>query len=184
MIVHFSAHISKWELVCKFGVIFHIFIFCLCSRFHVRNQWFFYSVITFSYIKCFVHSYTVDVVFTLSYEWACASLHTHHTLAQAYSYYGYICTNTMHLLFSFCTPSCYATLISEWEMGPIYFSEFPPILTLRILNCILNCCLSSARYIFHLVLCCDMFLCGVNKHLFDLTWLDLNPDAHWYITGS
>ena len=69
MIVHFSAHISKWELVCKFGVIFHIFIIsCLCSRFHVRNQWFFYSVITFSYIKCFVHSYTVDVVFTLSYK--------------------------------------------------------------------------------------------------------------------
>ena len=68
MIVHFSAHISKWELVCKFGVIFHISIIsCLCSRFHVRNQWFFYSVITFSYIKCFVHSYTVDVVFTLSY---------------------------------------------------------------------------------------------------------------------
>ena len=29
---------------------------------------FFYSVITFSYIKCFVHSYTVDVVFTLSYK--------------------------------------------------------------------------------------------------------------------
>ena len=68
MIVHFSAHISKWELVSKFGVIFHIFIIsCLCSRFHVRNQWFFYSVITFSYTKCFVHSYTVDVVFTLSY---------------------------------------------------------------------------------------------------------------------
>ena len=69
MIVHFSAHISKWELVCKFGVISHIFIIsCLCSRFHVRNQWFFYSVITFSYTKCFVHSYTVDVVFTLSYD--------------------------------------------------------------------------------------------------------------------
>ena len=68
MIVYFSAHISKWELVCKFGVIFHILIIsCLCSRFHVRNQWFFYSVITFSYIKCFVHSYTIDVVFTLSY---------------------------------------------------------------------------------------------------------------------
>ena len=47
--------------------IFHIFIIsCLCSRFQVRNQWFFYSVITFTYIKCFVHSYTVDVVFTLS----------------------------------------------------------------------------------------------------------------------
>ena len=28
---------------------------------------FFYSVITFSYTKCFVHLYTVDVVFTLSY---------------------------------------------------------------------------------------------------------------------
>ena len=69
MIVHFSAHISKWELVCKFGVIFHIFIIsCLCSRFHVRNQWFLYSVITFSYTKCFVHSYTLDVVFTLSYD--------------------------------------------------------------------------------------------------------------------
>ena len=27
---------------------------------------FFYSVITFSYTKCFVHSYTGDVVFTLS----------------------------------------------------------------------------------------------------------------------
>ena len=26
MRVHFAAHISKWELVCKFGVIFHIFI--------------------------------------------------------------------------------------------------------------------------------------------------------------
>ena len=64
-----SSHISKWELVCKFGVIFHIFIIsCLCSRFHVWNQWFFYSVITFSYTKYFVHSYTVDVVFTLSYS--------------------------------------------------------------------------------------------------------------------
>ena len=63
----FGSHF-KWELVCKFGVIFHIFISsCLCSRFHVWNQWFLYSVITFIYTKCFVHSYTVDVVFTLSY---------------------------------------------------------------------------------------------------------------------
>ena len=31
------------------------------------KQIFFYSLITFSYTKCFVHSYTVDVVFTLSY---------------------------------------------------------------------------------------------------------------------
>ena len=28
----------------------------------------FYSVITFPYTKCFVHSYTVDVDFTLSYK--------------------------------------------------------------------------------------------------------------------
>ena len=63
-----TSYTCLWELVCKFGVIFHMFIIsCLCSRFHVRNQWFFYSVIIFSYTKCFVHSYTVDVVFTLSY---------------------------------------------------------------------------------------------------------------------
>ena len=38
MTVHFSAQISKWELVCKFGVIFHIFIIaCLSSRFHAWN---------------------------------------------------------------------------------------------------------------------------------------------------
>ena len=28
---------------------------------------FFYSIITFSYTKYFIHSYTVDAVFTLSY---------------------------------------------------------------------------------------------------------------------
>ena len=68
MIVHFSAHISKWELVCGFGVIFHMFIVsCLCSRFHVRGQWFFCSVMAFSYIGCFVRSCAVDVVFALSY---------------------------------------------------------------------------------------------------------------------
>ena len=39
MVVHFLAHISKWELVCTFGVIFHIFtiISCLGSRFHAWN---------------------------------------------------------------------------------------------------------------------------------------------------
>ena len=51
---------------------FHIFIIsCLCSRFHAWNQWFFYSIKTFSYTKYFVHSYTVDVVFNLSY-WSSA----------------------------------------------------------------------------------------------------------------
>ena len=32
MIVHFSAHISKWELVCKFGVILCIFIISCLSH--------------------------------------------------------------------------------------------------------------------------------------------------------
>ena len=35
----FSAHSLQWELVCKFGVRFHIFIIisCLGSRFHAWN---------------------------------------------------------------------------------------------------------------------------------------------------
>ena len=39
MIVHLSAHIFKWQLVCKFGVRFHIFIIisCLGLRFHAWN---------------------------------------------------------------------------------------------------------------------------------------------------
>ena len=39
MIVHFAAHILKWQLVCKFGVRFHILIIisCLGSRFHAWN---------------------------------------------------------------------------------------------------------------------------------------------------
>ena len=105
------------------------------------------------------------------YELACASLYTDHILVHACSYYCYVCTNTMHLLFSFCTPSCYATFISEWEMGPINFSEFPPPLTLYILNCIMNCGLCYAMYIFHLVLCYDMicfFVVSINIYL---TWL-------------
>ena len=34
---------------------------------HENSDDFFYSIITFSYTKYFVHSFTVDVVFTLSY---------------------------------------------------------------------------------------------------------------------
>ena len=111
------------------------------------------------------------------HELACTSLYTDHILVHAYSYYCYVCTNTMHLLFSFCTPSCWATFISEWEMGPINFSEFPPPLTLYILNCIMNCGLCSAMYNFHLVLCYDMicfFVVSINIYL---TWLDLKKKA-------
>ena len=68
MIVHFSAHILKWELVCKFAVRFHILLLFLASVhgfMHETND--FYSIITCSNTKYFVHAYTVDVVFTLSY---------------------------------------------------------------------------------------------------------------------
>ena len=71
MIVHLLAHNLKWELVCKFGVRFRMFIIiCLLgSRFHAWDWWFFYSIMTFSCTKYSVHSYTVDVVFTLSYAY-------------------------------------------------------------------------------------------------------------------
>ena len=35
---------------------------------HETSDDFFYSIITFSYTKYFVHSFAVDVVFTLSYQ--------------------------------------------------------------------------------------------------------------------
>ena len=57
-------------------------------------------------------------------------------------------------------------------MGPINFSEFPPPLTLYILNCIMNCGLCSAMYIFHLVLCNDMICFFVVSINIDLTWLE------------
>ena len=60
------------------------------------------------------------------------------------------------MLCSFCslyfTSSCCATLISEWKMGPRNSSEFPPPLALHILNCIWNCSLCSATFIFSLML--------------------------------
>ena len=49
-----SYMIRKWELVCKCGVRFHIFIIisCLGSRFYASNYWSF--TLTFSYTKYFV----------------------------------------------------------------------------------------------------------------------------------
>ena len=45
---------------------FHIFVIisCLCSRFHEETSDFFYSIMIFLYT---LYTYTVDVVFTLSY---------------------------------------------------------------------------------------------------------------------
>ena len=47
------------------------YIYYFLSRFTVSciKLVIFYSIITFSYTKYFVHSYTVDVVFTLSYDY-------------------------------------------------------------------------------------------------------------------
>ena len=68
MIVHISAHISKWELVCKFGVIFNIFIIsCLCSRFHAWNQWFFYSIIR-SFYSFLLSSYVSLSLFKFKFK--------------------------------------------------------------------------------------------------------------------
>ena len=56
--------------------------------------------------------------------------------------------------------------------GPINFSEFPPPLTLYILNCIMTYGLCSAMYFSHLVLCFNMiclFVVSINIYL---TWLD------------
>ena len=68
-IVHFSAHILKLKLVCQFGVSIHIFIIISCPWFTVScmKLVIFYSIITFSFTKYAVQSYTVDVVFTLPY---------------------------------------------------------------------------------------------------------------------
>ena len=70
--MHFSAHILKYELVCKFGMMEWDFIYlllflALVHGFMHEIKDFFNSIITFSYTKCFVQSYTIDVVFTLSY---------------------------------------------------------------------------------------------------------------------
>ena len=48
---------------------------------------FFYSAITFSYTKYFVRSYTVDVVFTLSFLWIWLLVIRVAILIKAFKYY-------------------------------------------------------------------------------------------------
>ena len=71
MIVHFSAHILKWELVCKFGriewdSIYLLLFLAFVPGFMHEISDFFYSIITFSYTKYYVQPNTVDVVFIIS----------------------------------------------------------------------------------------------------------------------
>ena len=71
MIVHFSAHISKWELVCKFGVIFHIQYYSLplftVSRtkpviFLLCNNLFIYQVLcTLIYRRRSLYSFLLEI---------------------------------------------------------------------------------------------------------------------------
>ena len=61
---HFKMRVGMW-VWSDISYIYYFLPLFTVSR--TKPVIFFYSVITFSYIKCFVHSYTVDVVFTLSY---------------------------------------------------------------------------------------------------------------------
>ena len=55
--------LSILKCISRFGQMLYS-----CNLWPLFNLWwFYYSVITFSYTKCFVHSYTVYVIFTLSY---------------------------------------------------------------------------------------------------------------------
>ena len=58
---------ESWYVSLEWYFIYLLFLASV-HGFTYETSDFFYSVITFSYIKCFVHSYTVDVVFTLSYS--------------------------------------------------------------------------------------------------------------------
>ena len=64
MIVHFSDHISKWV----WSDISYIYYFLPWFTVSCMKLMIFYFIITFSYTKYFVNSYTVDLVFTLSYH--------------------------------------------------------------------------------------------------------------------
>ena len=95
MIVHFSAHILKWELVCKFGVRFQIFIIIFCSvhgfmyetsDFLLYNNLFIYQVLfTLIYRRHSLYSFLANYASTGSYG-ACS----------AYSYYLTQCWHIVH----------------------------------------------------------------------------------------
>ena len=67
------GHIKTFEQMFQifntevFKCAWHIFYFLPLFTVSCMKPVIFYSIITFSYTKYFVHSYTVDVVFTLSY---------------------------------------------------------------------------------------------------------------------
>ena len=71
-------------------------------------------------------------------------------------------------LFALLLARLHSYLNERW--GPWTFRSFRPFDTIYVLNCIVNCGLCSAMYIFHLVLCYDMicfFVVSINIYL---TW--------------
>ena len=69
----------EWYFICL------LFLASVHGFMHDTSD-FFYSIITFSYIKYFVHSYTVDVVFARSY-WTYSFIHCAVMLANLYYIY-------------------------------------------------------------------------------------------------
>ena len=61
---------------------------------HETSDDLFYSIITFSYTKYFVHSLTVDVVFTLSYQY---QLKLGYTVSICWDYTISFCVTTLKL---------------------------------------------------------------------------------------
>ena len=87
MIVHFSAHILKWELVCKFGVRFSYIYYYFWPQFTVPcmklmiflifNNLFIYQVLyTRIYRRCSLYSFLYD--FLMLYVAFCTFVYHHH----------------------------------------------------------------------------------------------------------
>ena len=77
---------ESWYVSLEWYFIYLLFLASV-HGFTYETSDFFYSVITFSYTKCFVHSYTVDVVFTLSYRTFWQSLYK----SKDYAYGLWVC---------------------------------------------------------------------------------------------
>ena len=85
------------------------------------NKSFFYSILTFSYTKYFVHSYTLDVVFTLSsyiyvyhvilFHWRIVSCHGCRLIGFAVLHSSCPTRCKQHV-------ACCNTLVAKWEISP------------------------------------------------------------------
>ena len=124
---------ESWYVSLEWYFIYLLFL----ASVHVWNQWFFYSVITFSYTKCFVHSYTVDVVFTLSYFKIFiqnSSLATHCEIALKWMTQNLIDKkSTLVQVMAGCcqAPSHYLSQCWHWSVSPYGVTRAQCVKTLR-----------------------------------------------------